>query len=293
MQFDTATWTARVGEIQAGADPATLTDEVCRWAYERAGRQSPGDEHYGADVWMALQSRLPRIYKTFDCSSGRGFITYVRRVVDQCLLDLARRYAVATNYDQVATQDYMVGTWFWHAPRLTRRNEDQPPADLVDPASVDPEGIREPLDLRQLSPAMIRAMLIAALKNDAPYSRITELAHAAGEDPADVDRAWRELRAVVHERRYQRIQMLRRRRDRAHSFVEAARLRLRQVEHYQLREQIEKYAARWERCRNTAIKELRGVRQHATHAEVARALRIPKGTIDSAIRRLQHELQPA
>jgi|WetSurMetagenome_2_1015567.scaffolds.fasta_scaffold172571_2 DNA-directed RNA polymerase specialized sigma24 family protein len=238
------------------------------------------DEDACAEFYAFFQPRLERLLRRF-IDQGKPFESYLCSVMSWQLKNFARErkrsercWAVSLRLDP--------------GPGL---QEEGALEDECEPASVLPSPLQARVAGLLVSPSDKRNLLLLALKclRSAPPERLSSIAAVAGMSPERLGGilAWLRGKSAPRE---MRLESFRVRRNRAYSQAILLETELREEVDPGRRADIQKRLCGARRRMRTAVARMSRVHCGPTNREIAEALGLPKGTVDSGLYWLKRKL---
>lgn len=231
-----------------------------------------------AELLLRFEARIPTLIRRYR-HTGQTFESYLASSLRWQIRTMAREQA-RNNIRQTA----LVGegshlrtgrdTWNHNSPEVHESDQPLTPVTL-------PRG--------QSRRLIYMALKLTERLCESDYRRV---AHAAGCDAEWLLRCWQQLRQECTIRR-ERQMRYRERRDKAWFRVRCIQYRLQLVLDREEQEAAHRQLAKWRRRHLYAVRLLSRMRSFPTHAEIAAAVGVPKGSVDSSLfygkQQLEHE----
>jgi hypothetical protein len=259
---------------KTGAGLGRLVNQISEIVYRFPASQSGFSDEDGAEFLLRLLPRITRLIDRYR-ETGKSFESYLATTLRWQIKSLAS--------DRSGERIQLTAL---RGPGSELRDVEQSRVRqaVLEVREPPPTGSRTGASDSPLRSAQGRRLIHLSLKmaerlGEPDYRRV---AGAAGYNPEWLIRCWQTLRNGCIAQR-ERRRDVEERRDRAWFQVRCLQYRLRLVLEDDEREAVNRRLAMWRRRYEHALRVLSRMHCGPSHADIARVLGVPKGTVDSSV----------
>ena len=247
-----------------------LVDQISKLVYEFPVGQNGFSDEDGAELLLRFLPRITRLINRYR-ETGRSFESYLAATL---------RWQIKTLAAERSGERIQLTALRGPGSELRIAEQTRvavPVTEVREP--ITPASYRSQLRCGQGRRLIHLSLKMTERLGEADYRRV---ATAAGCDPEWLVGCWHKLRDGCTAQR-ERRRTIQERRDRAWFKIRCLQYRLRLVLEDEERETAIRRLAMWRRRYEHARRVLGRMHNGPSHAEIARVLNVPKGTVDSSV----------